>query len=214
MIAGRGGKDMGVGIPKSDDDVLDLLRISGALGVSDLADAMEVTQTAVRQRLTRLMGKGIIQREATRHGRGRPRHRYWLTDKGMQLTGSNFNDLAMALWEEVSRNENPEVRREILRRLARALAAGYAERIQGTTPTERMESLAELLSERRIPVSVERSEDGIVLTAHACAYPKLAEKDPEICNLERMMFSELMGHEVDLTECRLKGGAQCRFHAH
>ena len=51
---------MSVAAPKSDGDVLDLLRISGPLGVPELADAMEVTPTAVRQRLTRLLGKEMI----------------------------------------------------------------------------------------------------------------------------------------------------------
>ena len=65
--------------PTSDAGLLNLLRITGPLGVSELAHAMEVTPTAVRQRLVRLMARGAIQREAIRRGRGRPRHRYWLT---------------------------------------------------------------------------------------------------------------------------------------
>ena len=45
------------------------------------------------QRLMRLMARKAIQRDATRHGRGRPRHRYWLTDNGLRMTGSNFSVL-------------------------------------------------------------------------------------------------------------------------
>jgi DeoR family transcriptional regulator, suf operon transcriptional repressor len=98
-----------------------------------------------------------------------------------------------------------------LRRIARALADGYADQIRGETPEERMNSLAELLAERRIPVSVENLEQGVVLTEHACPYPKLAEQDQDVCNMERMMFSDLLGHNVELTQCRLQGGAECRF---
>jgi DeoR family transcriptional regulator, suf operon transcriptional repressor len=203
---------MSVNAPKSDSDLLDLLRITGPLGVTDLADAMEVTPTAVRQRLTRLQFKEMIQREAIRNGRGRPKHRYWLTDKGVRETGSNFNDLAIALWAEIRRNGDEELRRETLRRISRALAAGYRNQIQGSTPAERMQSLATLLAARRIPVSVEDSSGGTVLTAHACPYPNLAERDEDVCNVERMMFSELIGHDVELTKCRLKGEGDCQFH--
>jgi DeoR family transcriptional regulator, suf operon transcriptional repressor len=202
---------MSVTAPKSDGDLLDLLRITGPLGVTDLADAMEVTPTAVRQRLTRLQFKEMIQREAVRNGRGRPKHRYWLTEKGVRETGSNFNDLAMALWAEIRRNGDVDLRRETLRRIARALAAGYRDQIQGATPTERMQSLADLLTARRIPVSVEDSGQGAALTAHACPYPNLAERDQDVCDVERMMFSELIGQDVELTKCRLKGGGECRF---
>ena len=199
--------------PTSDSGLLDLLRITGPLGVSELSDAMEVTPTAVRQRLIRLLDQEAIQRQAIRHGRGRPRHRYWLTEKGLRLTGSNFTDLAVTLWQEIRQKDDPELRRETLRRIARALAFGYADQIQGQTPAERMQSLAELLTRRRIPVSVEDSDQGVVLTEHACPYPKLAEQDEGICSMERMMFSELLGQDVDLTQCRLQGGSECRFQA-
>jgi DeoR family transcriptional regulator, suf operon transcriptional repressor len=202
---------MSVDAPKSDGDLLDLLRITGPLGVADLADAMEVTPTAVRQRLTRLESKDMIQREVVRNGRGRPKHRYWLTEKGVRETGSNFNDLAMALWAEIRRNGDEELRRETLRRIARALAAGYRNQIQGATPAERMESLGRLLSERRIPVSVENSNEKTVLTTHACPYPNLADRDQDVCSVERMMFSDLIGQNVELTKCRLQGGGECQF---
>jgi DeoR family transcriptional regulator, suf operon transcriptional repressor len=199
--------------PTSDGGLLDLLRITGPLGVSQLADAMEVTPTAVRQRLVRLLSQNSIQRDLIRHGRGRPRHNYWLTDKGMSLTGSNFTDLAMTLWQEIRQSKDPELRRETLRRIARALASGYTDQIHGDTPAERMQSLADLLARRRIPVSVEHSNQGDVLTERACPYPKLAEQDRDICNMERMMFSELLGQNIALTQCRLQGGNECRFQA-
>ena len=148
---------MSIQAPTSDSGLLDLLRVTGPLGVSELADAMEVTPTAVRQRLVRLLAQSAIQREAARHGRGRPKHRYWLTEKGLRLTGSNFTDLAVTLWQEIRQKGDPELRRETLRRIARALASGYAGQIQGETPAERMESLAELLAQRG-SVSVEQSD--------------------------------------------------------
>ncbi|MEN6457458.1 MAG: MarR family transcriptional regulator [Thermoguttaceae bacterium] len=197
--------------PKSDADLLDLLRITGPLGVSELAEAMEVTPTAVRQRLTRLLAAEAIQREPIRKGRGRPKHRYWLTEKGIRRTGSNFDDLAIALWSELNHRSDPTVRRETLQRIARALAAGYATQIHGNTPKDRMESLVQLLSQRRIPVSVEQAERGPALVEHACPYPRLSEQDDAICAVEQMMFSELLGQPVTLTESRLRGGASCRF---
>ena len=113
---------MSIESPNSDSDFLDLLRAIGPLSVAELAAAMEVTPTAVRQRLTRMMNQGILQREAQRNGRGRPLHRYTLTDKGLRLTGSNFTDLAMTLWTEIRSIDNPEFRREMLRRIAHAMA--------------------------------------------------------------------------------------------
>jgi DeoR family transcriptional regulator, suf operon transcriptional repressor len=202
---------MSVEAPNSDADLLDLLRIAGPLSVSELADAMEVTATAIRQRLTRLLAQTMIQREVVRAGRGRPKHRYWLTDKGVRETGSNFTDLALALWREFRSFGSEDIRREMLRRIARALATGYADQIEGATPAERLQSLAQLLSQRRIPVTMDASGRLPTLTAHACPYPKLAEEDRSICDMEKMLFSELVGDEVQLTQCRLNGGGDCQF---
>jgi predicted ArsR family transcriptional regulator len=200
--------------PTSDADLLDLLRSNGALGVTEMAAAIEVTPTAIRQRLTRLMAQGFIEREAIRAGRGRPKHRYQLTQKGLRLTGTNFTDLALALWREIGAIPDMEERRVLLERVVRALAGGYAREIRGRTTAERMRSLSELLSQRRIPFSVEDSpqaEGEPTLVAHACPYPRLAEEDRQICDLEQMLFSELLGREVQLTQCRLDGGGCCQF---
>ena len=202
---------MSIETPNSDGDLLDLLRIAGPLGVPELSSAMEVTATAVRQRLTRLRAQSIIQREAVRCGRGRPKHRYSLTEKGLRLTGSNFTDLAMALWHELSEKGDETMRRDMLRRVAKALALGYASQIQGVTPAERMRSLADLMAQRRISVSIDGEVGQQVLTAHTCPYPNLAEHDRDICTMEKMLFSELLGSEIELTHCRLDGASECRF---
>jgi predicted ArsR family transcriptional regulator len=116
---------------------------------------MEVTATAVRQRVVRLLKQKAIQREATRHGRGRPRHRYWLTENGLRRTDSNLTNVALTLWEEIRQSSDPELRRETLRRIVRVLASGRADQIQSETPTEQMASSAKLLNQQQIPAGWE-----------------------------------------------------------
>lgn len=197
----------------SDADLLELLRRRGRLSVAELASAMEVTATAVRQRLTRLLARGLIEREAVRGSRGRPRHNYRLTNKGVRVTGSNLPDLALALWRELGAVEDPEIRWDLLRRIARTLASGYARHVEGATVAERMRSLAGLLADRQVPFSVEgNGSDGLpVLTAHACPYPDLAEEDPSICAMERMLFSELLKHDLKLSRSEENGCSACQF---
>jgi predicted ArsR family transcriptional regulator len=195
----------------SDVMILDLLRKRGALSIAELAQLMGVTSTAVRQRLFRLMAERMIERQAVRAARGRPGHRYSLTERGRRQTGSNFADLAIALWDEVRAIEDPAVRRGLLQRLAKRLAGVYAERFRGTTLAERLEVLRDLFGERDVRVTVDRSGGLPVLTVVECPYPELAEHDRGICALERMLFNELMERGVKLTDCRLDGSACCTF---
>jgi DeoR family transcriptional regulator, suf operon transcriptional repressor len=121
----------------SDTAILDLLRKDDALTVTELADAMEVTSTAVRQRLNRLMAQELVERTVSRHGRGRPLHHYRLTDKGRRKVGSNFADLAVALWQEISQLEDLEIRRMMMKGLAKRLAVMYSDKITGRTCTRK-----------------------------------------------------------------------------
>ena len=82
----------------SDSAILDLLRQTRAMSVTRLAEETGVTATAVRQRLSRLMGQGLISRRLEHSGRGRPSHRYSLTKKGSREAGTNYGDLAIMLY--------------------------------------------------------------------------------------------------------------------
>jgi predicted ArsR family transcriptional regulator len=194
---------------QSDAGLMDLLRESESLGVAELAAAMQVTATAIRQRLSRLMAEGLIERELTKAARGRPSHRYRLTDKGIRQAGSNFADLAIALWQEIRQIKDPEVRTGLLRRIAQSMANAYGGQVAGETTTERMESVKQLLADRKVPFAVDATGQLPVLTALACPYPELAEQDRGICAVEKMMFSEMLGAPVRLTECRLDGASTC-----
>jgi len=198
-------------IESSDVGLLDLLRKHGPLSIAQLKGAMRVTATAVRQRLVRLMARGEIERHTERIGRGRPVHRYSLTEKGRRRAGANFADLAMALWQEVREIKDAEVRRGLLQRISRRLATVYADQICGSSLDERMESLAAIFGQRQIPFEVDRSRDLPLLRATACPYPDLAEKDRSVCSMERLMFSELLGENLRLADCRLDGHNCCTF---
>ena len=198
----------------SDLQFLDLLRKQRALSVSQLIAQTGVTATAVRQRLNRLLRDGLIEREVKTGSRGRPSHKYQLTDKGRRSGGANFADLAVALWQEIREIKDKEIRRGLLQRLSKRMAEAYAEQIQGNSLDERMESLAQLFTARQIPFDVQRTSESRslpVLSAHACPYPDLAEQDQSICAMERMMFSELLGENVKLSNCRLNGDSCCTF---
>lgn len=193
----------------SDTVVLELLREQGEMTIASLAERLDVTATAVRQRLIRLMKSGDVQRKAFTEGRGRPHHRYSLTSMGLKRAGSNFDDLAVALWEEVRAIQDRELRRGLLQRIAGRMAGSHP--IAGRTVEEKMTGLAKIFGERDIPIVVDSSGDLPVLTAKCCPYPTLAEQDRSICAMEKLMFSEMIGEKLHLSECRLDGGTCCTF---
>ncbi len=193
----------------SDVAVANVLRERPEMSIAELAEALSVTATAVRQRLGRLMSEGLVCRKSITEGRGRPSHRYSLTDLGRRESGGNFADLAFALWDELRAISDVDVRRGLLQRIAGRMAESYG--IQGKTTREKMQAVADLFGERQIPIAVGSKGELPVLTAKCCPYPTLAEKDRSICAMEKMMFSEMVGESLNLSECRLDGGTCCTF---
>ncbi len=202
---------MANGNATTDADLLNLLTDSGPLAISDIGHHLAVTRTAVHERLLRLMGQGLVQRELVRGGRGRPSYRYSLSSKARKLAGNNLADLAAVLWQEVLCIEESRRRHLAARRIAAALKALYADAIHGTTLKARMESLRELLEKRRVRCDVDTPGSGPTFALRDCPYPELADADSTICQMETMLFSQLLGNEVVLSQCRVDGHACCQF---
>ncbi len=197
----------------NDREIIEFVRRMGAVSINELVDFTGVTATAVRQRLTRLMDQGLLVREAEKAGRGRPTHRYSLSPAGIRTSGTNYEDLASVLWSEIRAVKDPDVRYGLLKRIVTQLADQYRDQIEGSTIEQRMKSLVSLMGERDVPFEVTQAEGSQlpVLTALACPYPSLAEKDRSVCSMEKMLFSEVLGEGLRLSSCRLDGATHCTF---
>ena len=200
--------------PISDRAIIDLLRRETSCTVSELVEYIGVTATAIRQRLRRMMEQDLVVRKVERTGRGRPTHRYFLSQAGERSGGDNFGDLAKVLWDELRSVEDPQVRQNLLQRLVVRMADIYRSKVVGSTINEKMDSLVGIMHDCDVPFEVQESDDESqlpVLKALACPYPDLAEQDRAICSLEKMLFSEILGKRVSLSGCRLDGATGCTF---
>jgi predicted ArsR family transcriptional regulator len=199
-----------------DQAVLDLLRQQQGLTVHELIARLDVTATAVRQRLERLEQVGLIEKRKEGVGRGRPQFRYFLSAVGLRYASASYADLALALWSEIMDLPNPQQRSRILRRVAKRMGDGLKSPMpENATLTERMEAMATELGKRKIPAFVDEGGALPVLQVHACPYPELSEQDGnrQLCEMEQEMLSEAIGHTMQLDCCRLDGHNMCQFRA-
>jgi predicted ArsR family transcriptional regulator len=207
----------GIGMSDGTDrDLLDLIRRHGPLTVSEMADRWGVTGTAVRNRLTRLLGSGLVERKAEHGGRGRPRHRYQASVEAHKRLGQNYADLAVALWEEMMGTvADRKLRRLLFTRLTERLAEIYRSKVTGEEWEGRLVQLSHVLHDRGVEAEVARDDAGLATTLrqHSCPYYELAEADRAICALERKMLEKVLGRGLRLSQCRLDGDRSCDFQA-
>jgi predicted ArsR family transcriptional regulator len=200
----------------SDRELLDLIRRHGPMTVAEMVTNLGVTGTAIRNRLARLLGAGLVERRAERGGRGRPRHAYQVSVEAQKHLGQNYADLAVVLWGEMmSTVEDRKLRRLLFTRVTDRLAEIYRCQVSGQEWEGRLVELTHLLHDRGIEAEVARDSGGAfpVLRQHSCPYYALAEADRAICALERKMFEKVLGRTLRLSQCRLDGDRFCDFQA-
>ncbi len=200
----------------ADRSLLDLIRRHGPLTIAEMARRLNVTPTAVRNRLTRLTGAGMVERRAEHGGRGRPRHTYQASVEAHKRLGQNYADLAVVLWDEMKRTvEDREIRRNLFGRITDRLAELYRSQVTGDEWEGRLVQLGSILHDRGVETEVTRGDGSMlpVLKQHSCPYYELAETDRAVCVMERKMFEKVLGRGLKLSQCRLDGHRSCDFEA-
>lgn len=196
-------------LDQSDTEFLGTLHRLGPKTVQEIGEAVGVTATAIRQRLSRLQGSELIVRELVRAGRGRPHYTYRVTTKGLRQLGDNYGDLALILWREIRAIDDDRVRGQITDRIRDALVARFGP-MDGSTVQEKMRRLREVLLNRGYDVDVVPGQLPI-LRENSCPYQELADEDRAICDLEQEVFQRVLGADVKLSSCCLDGHHCCDF---
>ena len=75
------------------DLVLKTLLTRQRCTINDLAEAVGINPISVRHHVTKLEAGGLVVSEEERHGVGRPRRLYFLTEKGMERIRKNVKKI-------------------------------------------------------------------------------------------------------------------------
>lgn len=198
-------------IDTADHAFLQTLRRHGPSTIAELCDVLQVTATAVRQRLSRLQTAGLIGREMVRAGRGRPFHRYLVTETGLQLLGDNYRELALLLWEAVHESLDATARERVLTSVAQGMASRYGSAVQSAELSTRINELQVVLTGRGFDVEVGAAGSLPILRENNCPYHELAMSDRGICELEHRVFEQVIGAPLELRNCARDGDRCCEF---
>ncbi|WP_079229316.1 helix-turn-helix transcriptional regulator [Pseudomonas putida] len=195
------------GLGRTQQDLLHaLLHQPVGMSIDELAQALAVTRTAVRQHLAALERDGLVKRGATRPTGRRPEQLHQLTEHGRELFPRQYPLLANLLIGEVAGLMGPEALLALMRELGRKLAADLeSEVVDEGRIVEHMNAAgyeAEVFF---------RSSGEPQIVAHNCVFHHLAKAHPVVCELDLALIGTLGGAEVSHEECMLRGGQVCRF---
>ncbi len=198
-------------IENSDREFLGRLHRLGRSTVQQICDELNVTATAVRQRLVRLQSGGFVVRDVVREGRGRPHHVYRITQAARRELGDNYGDLALILWRELQGIDDLDLKSRVEERVRDAMIAQFGGEMSDLELGERFDQLAAALTQRGFDVEVDHSQALPILRENNCPYHELADEDRGICEMEEDVFGQVLGVPVKLTRCCLEGHGCCEF---
>jgi predicted ArsR family transcriptional regulator len=191
-----------------------LLRNKSGASVDELAQAVGVTRTAVRQHLASLMRDGLIAPGTERASGGRPQRLFILTEEGKEAFPRHYSWFAQLLVEEITKEHGAAGLRTRLGRIAAAVVAEMRQQhsTQNASSRERIETFAGVMDELGYDARARQEPGGLpAIEADNCVFHELATRHPEICQFDLALLSGYTGNKVELSECMARGGHVCRF---
>ena len=191
--------------------ILRTLRVQGKCTVKELANAADISPVSVRHHLSNLLAEGLVEIEEIRHGVGRPRQLFSLTDRAMDLFPSRYFRLTHRLLGEIKETLPPRTVDAIFSGVASTMAKDYAESLAGLPLEKRLERLIESLTLEGFDAEVERREDRIIIRELSCPYFRIGREHPEICMVDQSFIATALALPVEKVTCLLNGHSHCTF---
>lgn len=176
-----------------------------------MADAVGINAISVRHHLTNLHANGLVVAEEERHGVGRPRLVYELTEKGLEHFPTRYLRLTNRLLEQVKENLPQQTVNQLFTNMAHTLAAGYAERIESMPIEEKLEVVKEALAREGFMVEWEKSGDQYMIHEITCPYYHIGQSHPEVCSVDQTLIATMLSIPVEKMHCVLSGDKHCTY---
>ncbi len=186
---------------------------AGAAGcaVETLCERLRISHNAVRQHLTALIGRGVVERAASQPTGGRPQARFALTAEGRELFPRNYGAIAGALLSQLHARHGEAEVATMLQELGATVAATQP----ALQPDDAPDGLARALAQRLDALGYEalpaRHGDEWQVEAFNCVFHALARQHPQVCKFDLAYMEAATGRRIHHMDCMVRGGHVCRF---
>jgi predicted ArsR family transcriptional regulator len=195
------------------DFVLKTLLTRQRCTINELAEAVGINPISVRHHVTKLEASGLITSEEERHGVGRPRRLYFLTEKGMEQFPTRYLRLTIRLLAQLKETLPQSMVNDLFAQVADDLMADYSPELEldDLPIEERLDIVKDLLRGEGFTMEWERKEDGYHIRESSCPYYHVGKTHPEICAVDQHLISKVLSVPVKKVKCILDGDSYCKY---
>lgn len=172
--------------------VLVALKRRGEATADELADALEISSSAVRQHLSALRSAGFITSRQERGQPGRPADRYHATELTEPLFSATDGSFSIELLAHIE-EEDPELVNRVFERRRRRLVDGAKGQLVGEPIDRRVNAIAELLDAQGYLADSEKlGHNHYRIKLHSCAIWTVANHYQQACTTELEFIRDLI----------------------
>jgi len=193
------------------DRILQTLLRKPKLTINDLAEAVEINPISVRHHLSNLEKEGLIAADEERHGVGRPRLVYSLTEDGMERFPTKYLRLTTRLLAQMKESMPAPMVAGLFNQIAEDLASQYAADMKGLDMEERLDFVKDLLAQEGFTVEWEKKGEQYEIHEISCPYYQIGVTHPEVCTVDQTLISKMLAVPANKVQCILSGGAHCTY---
>jgi predicted ArsR family transcriptional regulator len=193
--------------------VLQTLLKEHRCSIVELADAVEINPISVRHHIAKLQADGLVTSDEERHGVGRPRQVFYLTELGLEEFPTRYLRLTIRLLEQLKRNLPPKMVDQLFSQMAADLVEEYAQvaKQQGMNIEQRLELVSGLLKDEGFDLEWEKKGNQYFIREISCPYLHVGQNHPEICVIDQTLISTVLDLPTEKVKCILDGDNQCTF---
>lgn len=202
------------------EHILRLIRGHRAMTIAQIAEALDVTQGAIRRHLDTLRADGFIDARLDRQGGvGRPSLMFFPTERGDEGAGQQYLQLMTRLMRRldsmdelrVGGKSGREVLEGALADVSYEVAADHAFEVTGGTLGERVRRTSEALKGERIVDGWAAEGEAFRLVNGECPYLRIAETTDACCRADRQTIELLVKAEVEQIRRIADGSPVCEY---
>jgi len=193
------------------DKILQTLLRQPKITINKLAEAVGINPISVRHHLTNLQMEGLISADEERHGVGRPRLVYSLTEDGMEKFPTKYFRLTTRILDQMKETMPGPVVAKLFNQIAEDLASEYSSQVQGLSMEERLELVKELLAQEGFTVEWEKKGSEYQIHEISCPYYQIGVAHPEVCTVDQTLISKMLALPANKVQCILDGGTHCTY---
>lgn len=179
--------------------------------INDLAQAVGINAISVRHHLTSLQAEGLVAAQEERHGVGRPRLVYFLTDGGREKFPTRYLELTNRIIEYLKDRFPEKVLKDIFEEIAVELTQDEVRKLDGVPFEEKLEHLKNFMIEEGFSMQWEKRGDEYFIHQVSCPFYHVTQQHPEVCSLGRSIINQFLSLSTDMISCISQGNKHCTF---